>query len=49
MDELKLVERQRAFARQVFNQTVERYNEAIAQIPTRALARLYRFTAARPL
>jgi LemA protein len=49
MDELKLVERQRAFARQVFNQTVERYNEAIAQIPTRALARLYRFTAARQL
>lgn len=49
MDELKLIERQRAFARQVFNQAVERYNEAIAQLPTRALARLYRFTAARPL
>lgn len=49
VDELKLVERQRAFARQVFNQAVGRYNEALRQFPTRLLASLYGFSEARSL
>ena len=49
VDELKLIERQRAFARQVFNQAVLQYNEAQAQFPTRILASLYGFAEARSL
>lgn len=49
VDELKLIERQRAFARQVFNQAVGQYNEAQAQFPTRILASLYGFREARSL
>lgn len=47
--ELKLVERQRAFTRQVFNQAVSQYNEALQQFPTRILANLYGFSGARSL
>lgn len=49
VDELKLIERQRAFARQVFNQAVTQYNEAAQQFPTRILAGLYGFAEARSL
>jgi LemA protein len=49
VDELKLIERQRAFARQVFNQAVGQYNEALHQFPTRVLANLYGFSEARSL
>jgi len=49
VDELKLVERQRAFARQVFNLAVSQYNEAAQQFPTRILASLYGFAEARSL
>ncbi|WP_197047226.1 LemA family protein [Paucibacter sp. KBW04] len=49
MDELKLVERQRSFARQVFNQAVGVYNQAVSQFPTRVLASLYGFGEARSL
>lgn len=34
------------FARQVFNEAVQAYNEAVRQWPTRALARLYGFGTA---
>jgi len=49
ISELKLVERQRAFTRQVFNQAVGQYNEALRQFPTRVLANLYGFSEARSL
>ena len=49
VSELKLVERQRAFGRQVFNQAVAQYNEALHQFPTRVLANLYGFGEARSL
>ena len=49
VSELKLIERQRAFTRQVFNQAVGQYNEALHQFPTRVLANLYGFTEARSL
>jgi LemA protein len=49
VSELKLIERQRAFARQVFNQAVGQYNEALHQFPTRVLANLYGFSEARSL
>ncbi|MBV8500530.1 MAG: LemA family protein [Paucibacter sp.] len=49
VDELKLIERQRAFARQLFNQAVAKYNEAQSQFPTRVLAGLYGFAEARML
>ena len=49
VSELKLIERQRAFARQVFNQAVAQYNEALNQFPTRVLANLYGFKEARSL
>ena len=49
VDELKLIERQRAFARQLFNQAVAQYNEAKQQFPTRVLAGLYGFDEARLL
>ncbi|MBV8603916.1 MAG: LemA family protein [Pelomonas sp.] len=49
LEELKLVERQRSFARQVFNQAVAQYNEAQAQFPTRILAGLYGISEARSL
>ncbi|MDN3918747.1 LemA family protein [Roseateles violae] len=49
VDELKLIERQRAFARQVFNQAVTQYNAAAQQFPTRVLAGLYGFAEARTL
>lgn len=49
VSELKLVERQRAFARQVFNHAVGQYNTALQQFPTRLLAHLYGFSEARSL
>ena len=49
VDDLKLIERQRAFARQVFNRAVTQYNEAARQFPTRILASLYGFAEARSL
>ncbi len=49
VSELKLIERQRAFTRQVFNQAVAQYNEALNQFPTRVLANLYGFKEARSL
>jgi LemA protein len=49
VDELKLIERQRAFTRQVFNQAVGHYNTALGQFPTRILVSLYGFTEARSL
>ena len=49
VDDLKLIERQRAFARQVFNQAVAQYNEAAQAFPTRVLAGLYGFAEARSL
>ncbi len=49
VDELKMIERQRSFARQLFNQAVGRFNEAITQFPTRILASLFGFREARSL
>lgn len=49
VSELKLIERQRAFTRQVFNQAVAQYNDALQQFPTRVLANLYGFREARSL
>lgn len=49
VDELKLIERQRSFARQVFNQAVSVYNTAVTQFPTRILASLYGFSEGRSL
>ncbi len=49
LDELKLIERQRAFSRQVFNQAVSLYNQALHQFPTRLLTPLYGFAEARNL
>lgn len=49
VSELKLVERQRAFTRQVFNQAVGQYNEALHQFPTRILANIFGFSEARSL
>lgn len=49
VDELKMVERQRAFARQLFNQAVGVYNEAVQQFPTRLLASFFGFGEARSL
>ena len=49
VEELKLIERQRAFARQVFNQAVGHYNSAAQAFPTRVLASLYGFAEARSL
>ncbi|WP_423597597.1 LemA family protein [Roseateles sp. MS654] len=49
VDELKLIDRQRAFSRQVFNQAVEAYNAAIRQFPTRVLTSFVGFSEARSL
>lgn len=49
VEELKLIERQRAFARQVFNQSVATYNEAVRQFPTRVLMSFVGFSEARSL
>lgn len=49
VDELKLIERQRAFSRQVFNQAVAQYNAAAHAFPTRMLASMYGFSEARSL
>ncbi len=49
VDELKLVDRQRAFARQVFNQAVQNYNEAVRQFPTRVLVSFFGFSESRSL
>ncbi|MBO9686720.1 LemA family protein [Roseateles chitosanitabidus] len=49
VDELKLIERQRAFSRQVFNQAVTAYNEAVRQFPTRVLMSFVGFGEARSL
>ncbi|MEJ6003360.1 LemA family protein [Paucibacter soli] len=48
-DELKMVERHRAFARQVFNQAVGAYNQAVQQFPTRVLSSFFGFAEARSL
>lgn len=40
---LKQAEQQRDFGRQLFNQRVQSYNDALAELPTRALAGLYGF------
>jgi LemA protein len=49
VDELKMIDRQRAFSRQVFNQSVEAYNAAIRQFPTRVLMSFVGFSEARSL
>ncbi|MCH7343426.1 LemA family protein [Pelomonas sp. CA6] len=49
VDELKMVERQRAFSRQVFNKAVAQYNEAVGQFPTRVLTSFFGFSEARSL
>ncbi|MDH0864088.1 LemA family protein [Mitsuaria sp. GD03876] len=49
VDELKMIDRQRAFSRQVFNQAVDAYNEAIRQFPTRVLMSFVGFGEARSL
>ena len=49
VDELKMVERQRAFSRQLFNQAVGGYNEAVQQFPTRVLTSFFGFSEARSL
>lgn len=49
LEELRLSERQRAFARQAFNQAVVAYNEALAQFPTRIVASLFGFGEARSM
>jgi LemA protein len=49
VDELKLVDRQRAFARQMFNQAVQTYNEAVRQFPTRVLVSFFGFSESRSL
>jgi LemA protein len=43
---LREAEPRLAFARQVFNEAVQAYNEAVRQWPTQALARLYGFGTA---
>ena len=43
LNTLKQAEQQRDFGRQLFNQRVQTYNEALAELPTRALAGLYGF------
>lgn len=49
VDELKMIDRQRAFSRQVFNQAVDAYNTAIRQFPTRVLMSFVGFSEARSL
>jgi len=49
LEELKLTEGQYSFARQLFNEAVRVYNEALTQFPTRALIRVFRFKQAHPL
>lgn len=49
LEELRLCERQRGFARQGFNQAVAAYNEALQQFPTRILAGLFAFGEARSM
>ncbi|SEL32159.1 LemA protein [Roseateles sp. YR242] len=49
VDELKLVDRQRAFSRQMFNQAVQNYNEAVRQFPTRVLVSFFGFSESRSL
>lgn len=49
LEELKQIERQRGFARQVFNQAVTSYNEAVRQFPTRVLMSFVGFGEARSL
>lgn len=49
LDDLKLVERHRAFSRQVYNQAVNAYNEALHQFPTRVLCSFLGFNEARSI
>lgn len=49
VDELKMIDRQRAFSRQVFNQAVDAYNASIRQFPTRVLVSFVGFSEARSL
>jgi len=49
LDELRAIEQQRSFARQLFNEAVRVYNEATNQFPTRILAGIYGFKEASSL
>jgi len=44
---LQLARQQRDFGRQLFNQRVDLFNDAVAQLPTRVLAGLYGFHDAK--
>lgn len=44
---LRAAQQQRDFGRQLFNQRVAAFNEALAEVPTRALAGLYGFHDAK--
>ncbi len=49
LEALKTTEGQYSFARQVFNEAVRIYNEALNQFPTRVLVSLFGFKQAHPL
>ena len=49
LEALKLSEGQHSFARQVFNEAVRVYNEALKQFPTRVLVSVFGFKQAHPL
>ena len=49
LEELRLTEKQRSFARQLFNEAARVYNDATHQFPTRVLASVYGFKEARSL
>lgn len=44
---LRAAQKQREFGKQLFNQRVQLYNAAVAEVPTRALAGLYGFHDAK--
>ena len=49
LEELKLTENQRLFARQLFHETVRVYNEALDQFPTRVVVSILGFKEAHTL
>lgn len=49
LEELMAAEGQYSFARQLFNEAVRAYNEALKQFPTRVLARAFGFKQAQAL
>lgn len=49
IEELKLNESQHSFARQLFNEAASAYNEALKQVPTRALVGVFGFKPAHSL